>query len=380
MKIFNLLICIMSSTWCFSQVGINTVTPNANSDLELASVNKGLLLNRIALNSTTTGVFNAGMIVYNTATINDVTPGTYISNGTVWSRITDSQTLNAASWRTTGNSGTSTNFVGTNNLQSIIFKTNTNEAARMGSDGKFGIGTPNPQGVVDISSANSALVLPRNISPPTNVNSPVNGMIIYDSTYKTLRYFNGIQWSTVISSPTLTTANEGVVQMNSGDGIKPTFSFKASGGIPLSIYQDISYETPINVLTDFSPSPTTSWPENIGIHVVGDMYNQTNGTFLENPIPGQVHIWRIIANYSGKNNGAIGYVTVNLSNPLPPSTFSIDQTAVAPNGVTTGNLVFYLITIADSLSIGSGYIIKIKSDTPMDVTINSITRVSQAKD
>jgi hypothetical protein len=36
-------------------------------------------------------------------------------------------------------------------------------------------------------------------------------MVIYDSNFKTLRYYDGTQWSTVISSQTLTTANEGVV-------------------------------------------------------------------------------------------------------------------------------------------------------------------------
>ena len=79
MKNFNLFICIFYSTWYFSQVGINTTTPNPNSDLELASTNKGLLLNRVALNSTNSGVFNAGMLVYNTAAVNDVTPQVAIS-------------------------------------------------------------------------------------------------------------------------------------------------------------------------------------------------------------------------------------------------------------------------------------------------------------
>jgi hypothetical protein len=74
--------------------------------------------------------------------------------------------------------------------------------------------------------------------------------------------------------------------------------------------------------------------------VPGDIYNPTTGHFIENPIAGQVHMWRVIVSYSGKNNGSVAFVTVNLSNPVPPSTFSIDQTAVAPNGVTSGNLVF----------------------------------------
>jgi hypothetical protein len=383
MKIFNLFICIMSYTWCFSQVGINTVTPNVNADLELASTNKGLLLNRIALNSTSSGVFNAGMLVYNTATSNDVTPGTYISNGTAWSRLTDAQTLSSSLstvWKTNGNSSTVTDFIGTTNLQPFVLKTNNIERARIGSDGTIGFGTTTPQGIVDISSANSTLVLPRNINPTTNVNSAVSGMIIYDTTYKTLRYFNGVQWSTLISSQTLTTANEGVVKMNSGAGIQPAFLFKSTGGVPLSTYTDVIYQTPVNIVTDFAPAPTTSWPENIATPTVANIYNQTNGNFFENSIPGQVHTWRIIASYSSKINESVGFVTVNLSNLVAPSTFSIDQTAIAPNGVTTGDLIFYLVTVPDSQSLANGYALKIKSDTEMDVTITSITRISQAKD
>lgn len=245
---------------------------------------------------------------------------------------------------------------------------------------QVGINTTAPLGVLDVTSGNSAVVLPRNANPPANVGTPVAGMIIYDSNFKTLRYYDGTQWSTVISSQTLTTANEGVVKLNSGAGVKPSFAFKASGGVPLSTYENIVYQTPINIVTDFAAPPTTSWPENVGTPVPGDIYNPATGRFIENPIAGQVHMWRVIVSYSGKNNGSVAFVTINLSNPVPPSTFSIDQTAVAPNGVTSGNLVFYLVSVADPLSIGSGYIIKIKSDTALDATIDSITRISQAKD
>lgn len=341
------------------------------------------MLNRVALNSTVSGVFNVGMLVYNSATINDVIPGVYISNGTVWTRLADSQVLDSSLssvWKTTGNSIVSTSFIGTSNLQPLIFKTNAIEAARIGSDGKIGMGTAIPQGILDVVSVNSTIVLPRNVDPPANVNLPVAGMLIYDSTNKTLRYFNGVQWSTVISSQTLTTANEGVVQMKSGAGIAPTFIFKASGGVPLNTYENIIYQIPVNIVTDFAPLPITSWPENIGTPTVANIYNQTNAKFFENSIPGQVHTWRIIVNYKNKNNGSVAFVTVNLSNLVAPSTFSIDQTAVAPNGVTTGDLVFYLVTVADSSSITNGYTLKIKSDTAMDATVSSVTRISQAKD
>lgn len=244
------------------------------------------MLNRVALNSTVSGVFNVGMLVYNSATINDVIPGVYISNGTVWTRLADSQVLDSSLssvWKTTGNSIVSTSFIGTSNLQPLIFKTNAIEAARIGSDGKIGMGTAIPQGILDVVSVNSTIVLPRNVDPPANVNLPVAGMLIYDSTNKTLRYFNGVQWSTVISSQTLTTANEGVVQMKSGAGIAPTFIFKASGGVPLNTYENIIYQTPVNIVTDFAPLPITSWPENIGTPTVANIYNQTNAKFLKIP-------------------------------------------------------------------------------------------------
>ena len=73
-------------------VGINTSTPDANSDLTLGSTNKGLLLNRVALtgtnDATTVGAHTAGMVVYNTATAGTgataVTPGEYCNDGTKW--------------------------------------------------------------------------------------------------------------------------------------------------------------------------------------------------------------------------------------------------------------------------------------------------------
>ena len=59
------------------KVGNNPTTINTNSVLEIESTNKGLLMPRLALTSTTTAsplsAHVAGMNVYNTATAGDVT-------------------------------------------------------------------------------------------------------------------------------------------------------------------------------------------------------------------------------------------------------------------------------------------------------------------
>jgi hypothetical protein len=85
-----------------AQTGIGTTTPNASAKLEVASSTQGFLPPRIALTGTNdnTTIKNAagtsitpatGLLVYNTATTgtapNNVVPGYYFFNGTVWVQI-----------------------------------------------------------------------------------------------------------------------------------------------------------------------------------------------------------------------------------------------------------------------------------------------------
>lgn len=90
-----LLVFLTVSPIVFSQVGIGTTTPRAA--LEINSATNGFLTPQIPLTITTASapVVNPtgaplleGTIVYNTANINDVTPGYYYWNGTIWVRIT----------------------------------------------------------------------------------------------------------------------------------------------------------------------------------------------------------------------------------------------------------------------------------------------------
>ncbi len=117
-----MLLCLHA----ISQVkfGNNPTTINTNSLLELESLNKGLLLPRIALTQTTLPApltaHVQGMFVFNTASVNDVAPGIYYNDGTKWSSLN----ANANFWNITGNTATTagTNFVGTTDNTDLVFK------------------------------------------------------------------------------------------------------------------------------------------------------------------------------------------------------------------------------------------------------------------
>ncbi len=87
-KLFAILSTILISQASFAQVGIGTTTPNSDALLEINSTVAnpgGVLLPRMALTMTTNpaplSADVAGMIVYNTATAGDVTPGFYYNDG-----------------------------------------------------------------------------------------------------------------------------------------------------------------------------------------------------------------------------------------------------------------------------------------------------------
>ena len=98
--VFIFLFFIFEAQSSFAQTGIGTTTPNASAKLEVASSTQGFLPPRVAL--TATNVFSpivgtsnlaAGLLVYNTATAgstpNNVVPGYYYWNGTLWVQISN---------------------------------------------------------------------------------------------------------------------------------------------------------------------------------------------------------------------------------------------------------------------------------------------------
>ncbi|MFZ4522409.1 MAG: hypothetical protein ACOYNC_11930, partial [Bacteroidales bacterium] len=92
LSFFVAMIMLISSS-SFAQVSINTTgnQPDNSAMLDVSATNKGVLIPRIALTGTndvtTVSSPAASLLVYNTATVSDVTPGFYYYDGAAWKRL-----------------------------------------------------------------------------------------------------------------------------------------------------------------------------------------------------------------------------------------------------------------------------------------------------
>jgi hypothetical protein len=178
-----------------------TPSPDASSLLELNSTNKGVLIPRVALTATTnqspvpvgTTVATA-LLIYNTATINDVTPGFYYWENAKWNRFDTGN--NIGDWKLLGNSGTNAtnNFLGTTDNVDLVFRTNNIERIRtLGSNGKVGIGTAAPAMRLDVTDAstNPDDATIRGTATSTSATNRTYG--VYGSTLSTATNASGIK-------------------------------------------------------------------------------------------------------------------------------------------------------------------------------------------
>jgi hypothetical protein len=127
-----LLLFLLCSSSLLAQVGLNTATPNGSSSLDVVSADTGILIPRLTLTGTddaatiTNGNIES-LLVYNTATVSDVTPGFYYWNAiaTQWVRLVTSDT-ESRDWNLSGNTGTvnGVDFMGTTDAQDLDIKTN----------------------------------------------------------------------------------------------------------------------------------------------------------------------------------------------------------------------------------------------------------------
>lgn len=91
-KLLLSLIGLVVSLCAQTQVGIGTNTPASSAKLDVSATDKGFLPPRVALSSSNSsspisGQADTGLLIYNTATAADVTPGYYYWSGSGWKRL-----------------------------------------------------------------------------------------------------------------------------------------------------------------------------------------------------------------------------------------------------------------------------------------------------
>jgi len=142
-QILNLLL-FLGCTSVFSQVGVNTTTPNAAFDVNSAT--QGVLVSRVALTSKTVaapvvnpqgGALANGTLVFNTATAgtspNNVVPGFYYWDTLSLKWIAIASDATTRNWLLSGNTSTNpaTDFLGTTDAIDLILKTNNTQRLKI---------------------------------------------------------------------------------------------------------------------------------------------------------------------------------------------------------------------------------------------------------
>lgn len=145
-KIYIILAICFSSLFMNAQIGIGTTTPNASAALDITSNNQGILAPRMTQaqkNAITTPA--TGLLIYQT----DGTTGFWYYNGTAWQPFSGGN-----AWNLIGNFGTTpaANMLGTTDAQSLVFRTNNTETARILDNGNIGMGTSTPTAGLHITS------------------------------------------------------------------------------------------------------------------------------------------------------------------------------------------------------------------------------------
>lgn len=187
MKKSLILLFIGLSTLTYAQVGVNTTSPQGA--LDVSSATDGLLIPRVALTTTSSALPltspTISEIVYNTASVSDVTPGFYYWNGTAWVRILTSV---SPAWNLTGNSGTTpgTNFIGNTDNKDFVIKTNNTQRTVVKADGTMVLGSESLSGTsynansglrINIPNSNTSALSALNIkyrATPSLTNAAIN--------------------------------------------------------------------------------------------------------------------------------------------------------------------------------------------------------------
>ena len=381
-----------------AQVAVNNdgSTPDNSAMMDIKSANKGLLIPRVALTSTASALpmINpaVSLMVYNTATTNDITPGYYYWSGTAWqpvgrsaiSQLASSDPpagcFNLTSSVTTGLTPTYMTISG--NYAYVLF-----QASNMMKI--YDISNPaNPSQAGSLSTANRptcvfvsgiyAYILTGNDNTMTiynvsNLASPSQVGSVNTDSYPTSVRISGIYaYVTNAGSNTITVYNV------SNPASPFNVSSAGTGSSPNNVYISGNYayvtnslsnsmfiydiSNPVSV-THVGSASTGTLPECVTVsgNFAYVMNNATNNMTIynvsnpANPVQvgsistGSGPVWSFIAGsyMYVANFGSNSMMTYSLSNPASPSLLNSMNTGSQPSNVTVSGNYAYVMNYSD---------------------------------
>src|SRR5690554_2387030 len=282
MKKRLLSVALLMGAWgTYGQVGIGTLTPDNSSQLDVVANDKGILIPRISLTSTTdaTTIKNGNvnsLLVFNTNTQNDITPGYYYWYVDKWMRIINHDDVTALDANTTNVSLTvvGDELVLTDSEDNVVSiplsEINIPTTVVKNPDGTYTY-TNEAGDTVTIDATDNVISNFENIVNNTNVlnelievlgDTYVGGNVYYDGTQFTYVDQAGDRQSVVIQD--IVQANETVTTIvKNTDG---TYTYTNEAGDTVTI------DATDNVISNFENIVNNTNVLNELIEVLGDTY------------------------------------------------------------------------------------------------------------
>src|SRR5690554_1774105 len=282
MKKRLLSVALLMGAWgTYGQVGIGTLTPDNSSQLDVVANDKGILIPRISLTSTTdaTTIKNGNvnsLLVFNTNTQNDITPGYYYWYVDKWMRIINHDDVTALDANTTNVSLTvvGDELVLTDSEDNIVSiplsEINIPTTIVKNTDGTYTY-TNEAGDTVTIDATDNVISNFENIVNNTNVlnelievlgDTYVGGNVYYDGTQFT--YVDQAGDTHIVDIQDIVQANETVTTIvKNTDG---TYTYTNEAGDTVTI------DATDNVISNFENIVNNTNVLNELIEVLGDTY------------------------------------------------------------------------------------------------------------
>jgi len=340
------------------KIGTNPTVVNNSASLEIESSNKGLLIPRVSLLSTTDVATipspAQSLLVYNLSTTADVVPGFYYWNS-VWIPLKTSVGSSSGTyWGVGGNTASTSDFFGTTNYTPLVLKINNNSFGKFYPNGGITLGNG------ATANENNSIAIGTNANASNNIQSTAISTSATASGYQAtaLGYGSAAKNNNTMALGYLAAAS-GYQATALGSEATSSGQYATAIGYQATASQDNSIVLGNSSNNSNKVGIGTNTPEE-RLHIVGSLKlvdgTQGNGYVLTSDTNGKAH-WQnqsssryygdTYYNSSGQsvnqyNN--ISFGTVNTSNGV----------TVDSDGITVTNAGTYKITYRITISKTSG--------------------------